>query len=631
VSARLLATLLLALLSVTTTLASAQVSVQTQASGRRFEVGQTFQLEVQAMGNGQDTPSDPRLPVPPGFEVRGPSIGSQTQVSMSNGRVTQRTGISASWLVTPTRPGTSKLGPPSVESGGTRHVGNVVTVEIVPQGSLPRVRPGGPGFDPFNWLDPFGGASPFPPGFFGPGTDSEQQRLPPVPEDLRVDQAPDPVAFLRAIVTPKRPVVGEQMTLKIYAYGSRGTFREASTTEPSRADFLAYSVVEGAHGEDWVRVPVGDTVFYAVKIRELALFPLHSGKVVIGPMTMTFDGNRYRSRAGITRSTPRLEIDVEEPPLAGRPPGYKLGDVGELTLEARVDPRKVTAGDAVSVIAKLEGSGNIPISLNVPQRRGVDWLDPTLTEQVGPEGSVVKGYRTFSYVVKLEEPGVVELGELTLPYFDPRKRAYATLQAKLGTVTVSPNPNAAQKQLPADDPREKALDLAPRKTLAPFSPASTPFMDDARFFWLLFGAPALVALAGAGLSLGTTLKKRFADAKAGASRLALDALRAADEAAARDEVATTASAVEKALFLGIEASTGLRARAYLREDLARALTEAGLPENLRRRTLTLLDACEAARFTGKAGDLPPPRLAKDARECVTELLRSRRSKRRLAA
>jgi hypothetical protein len=627
---RFLATLLAVVVTVTASIAAAQVSVQTQASGRRFEVGQTFQLEVQAMGNGQDTPSDPKLPVPPGFEVRGPSIGTQTQVSMSGGSVTQRTGISATWLVTPTRTGTFKLGPPSVQSGGSRHVGNVVTVEIVPQGSMPRGRPGGPGFDPFNLFDPFGGASPFPPGLFGPSVD-EPEALPPVPEDLRVDQAPDPVAFLRAVISPKRPVVGEQITLKIYAYGSRGTFREANTTEPSRADFLAYSVVEGAHGEEWVRVPVGDTVFYAVKIRELALFPLHAGKVVVGPMTMTFDGNRYRSRAGITRSTPKLELDVAEPPLAGRPPGYKLGDVGELTLDARVDPQKITAGDAVSVIAKLEGTGNIPISLNVPQRSGVDWLDPTLTEKVGPEGSVVKGYRTFSYVVKLHEPGTVELGELTLPYFDPSKRAYATLRAKLGTVSVSPNPNAARAKLPGDAARDKALDLKPRKTLAPFRRSPAPFTDDARFFWLLFGTPALVGMAGVCLSLGTRLKKRLADAKAGAPRLALESLRTADEAAARDEVATTASAVERSLFLAIEASAGLRARALLRDDLSRALTEAGLAEDLRRRTLSLLDACESARFTGKAGDLRPPQLAKEARECVLELLRARRAKRRLAA
>jgi hypothetical protein len=627
-TARWVTLLLAAFVTLTPALGLGQMSVQTQTSGRRFEVGQTFQLEVQAMGNGTDTPSDPALPPTPDFEVRGPSIGSQTQVSMSNGRVTQRMGISATWLLTPKRPGTFKIGPPSVRAGGSRHVGQVVTVEIVPQGSTPR-RPGGPGFDPFNWLDPFGG-SPFPPGFFGPGPREEEEELPPVPEDLRVDQAPDPVAFLRAVVSPKRPVVGEQVTLTIYAYTSRGSFRETNTTEASRADFLSYSVVETAQGQDAVRVPIGDTVFYAIKIRELALFPLHSGKAVIGPMTITFDFPRHRTRVPTTRSTQKLEIEVAEPPLAGRPPGYKLGDVGELTLEARVDPQSVMAGDAVSVIAKLEGTGNIPISLNVPQQRGVDWLDPTLTEKVGPEGNVVKGYRTFSYVVKLQEPGTVDLGELTLPYFDPAKRAYATARAALGKVTVTPNPNTRRSKLPADDARDKALELAPRKTLAPFVRASSPFTDDARFFWLLFGAPVVVAMAGAGLSLGTRLKQRMADVKAGAPRLAVDALRAADEAAARDEVATTASAVERALFLGIEACTGLRARALLREDLVRALTKAGLSEDLRARTLSLLDACESARFTGKSGDRRPPELAKQARDCVSELLRTR-GKRRLAA
>jgi len=68
-SSRLLAALLAAFVTLTASVALGQVSLQTQTSGRRFEVGQTFQLEVQAMGNGQDTPSDPTLPVPPGFQV----------------------------------------------------------------------------------------------------------------------------------------------------------------------------------------------------------------------------------------------------------------------------------------------------------------------------------------------------------------------------------------------------------------------------------------------------------------------------------------------------------------------------------------------------------------------------------
>ncbi len=633
-SARALCGLLVALFCFLPSTAFSQVRLQTQASGRRFEVGQSFQLEVNALGSGQVNPDDPRLPVPPGFEVQGPSIGSRTEVSMNGGVVMQRTGISATWIITPTRAGTFRLGPPSVRLGGSRVVGDPVTVEIVPPGTLPR-RPGGrPGLDPFGWLDPFGGGSPFPPGLLGPDDRSlEPEEPPPVPEELRVERAPDPIAFVRAVVTPKRPVVGEQVTLRIYAYGSRGPFREANPTEPSRADFLGYSVVESSYGEDFVRVPIGDTTYFAVKLRELALFPLHAGKLTIGALTMTFDGPHYRGRAPIVRSSVPIDLDVSEPPLAGRPPGYKLGDAGELSLEATVDPRRVTAGDAVSVIAKLQGTGNIPLSLVTPERRGVEWLDPTLTDKVEPEGSVVKGYRTFSYVVKLHEPGKIDLGELTLPYFNTRKRAYVTLSAALGNVDVAENPNAGklEPKRTRDDARDKALALAPRTKLGAYTPARATFTDDPRFFVLLFGAPALVALAGLGLDLGGRLRRRLAAQRGGPERLAHDALRAADDAARREAVATTAAAVERALFSALEAAADLRARALLRQELRAALAEAGFSEATSTRLLSLLDACEAARFTGKSPKKPPRELAREGRALVAEILRQRRPRRSRAA
>jgi hypothetical protein len=48
--------------------------------------------------------------------------------------------------------------------------------------------------------------------------------LPPYPEELRVDRAPDAYAFLRAVASPTQVVVGQQLTLKIYAYGRQGPF-----------------------------------------------------------------------------------------------------------------------------------------------------------------------------------------------------------------------------------------------------------------------------------------------------------------------------------------------------------------------------------------------------------------------
>src|SRR5690606_25369981 len=124
----------------------------------------------------------------------------------------------------------------------------------------------------------------------------------------------------------------------------------------------------------------------------------------------------------LLRESQPLEVVVVEPPLDGRPAGYRLGDVGRYTLSATVEPKRVRQCDAVSVVAKLEGSGNLPPTLVLPRQRGVEWLEPSTTESIDTDHGVLRGQRTFSYVVKLDRPGKVDLGELTLPYYDPDRR-----------------------------------------------------------------------------------------------------------------------------------------------------------------------------------------------------------------
>src|SRR5262249_51127490 len=158
----------------------------------------------------------------------------------------------------------------------------------VPQGQQPRQPQRS--FDPFNFLDPFGQGSPFPRGLLGPDFDQQEEEPPPVPEEYRVDHALDPIAFLRATIAPKHPVVGEQVTLKLYAYGGRGLYNVGNLVDFTHADFLDYSSKDDGDTNDAVRVPIGDNVFIARKVRELALFPLHAGRLVIGAANLTFQG-----------------------------------------------------------------------------------------------------------------------------------------------------------------------------------------------------------------------------------------------------------------------------------------------------------------------------------------------------
>lgn len=606
--------------------AQSRVSLHLQTSARHVGVGQTFRVQLSAMvEGGGSTPQNPRLSLPPGISARGPSVASQTQMSINNGQIDQRQGISATWLLTASRPGTYRIGPARVSVGGTPQSSESITVQVDTSGAgSPSTPPSPFGFNPFN---PFSGMPGMPslPGLGSPfdnDTDNNLDSLPPYPDDLRVDHAPDRTAFLRATVTPQRAVVGQEVRLRIYAYGHPSPFREANTSEASRTDFLAYSIVDNSYGEQQYRVPIDGQVWFAMKVREVALFPMHAGTLTIGPMTMGFDGRGYPSQGmgrGLVRKSPPVQVVVTEPPLDGRPAGYRIGDVGRYALSATVDPRSVKAGDAVSVIVKLEGTGNLPYQIKTPEQRGVEFLQPTVTDDVGPHGSAIGGWRKFSYVVRLDKPGQVALGAVTLPYWNPSTNSYGVARADLGKVEVAPNPGAP----PADDTqRSDALAglLKARATLG--APAHAPLrLADRRWFWLaLLAGPLGVVATSGSIRVGKRIGERMKARRSSHRTLAQQALDEAATAARAGDGAGAASAVERAVFTAVEAAVGLKARAVLRPDLPAELEQAGLSADAAREIVAVLESCDGLRFTGEAAHAPSD-LVERAGALVRRLLR----------
>jgi len=66
---------------------------------------------------------------------------------------------------------------------------------------------------------------------------------------------------------------------------------------------------------------------------------------------------------------------------------------------------------------------------------------------------------------------------------------------------------------------------------------------------------------------------------------------------ASGDSAGAASAVERALYMAIEAATGLRARGIVRGELAHELTKVGLATADAETAVHVFDACDMARFT----------------------------------
>jgi uncharacterized protein (DUF58 family) len=120
--------------------ALAQVELSLSIGAREVAVGEAVTVRLEAMSADEDAPTDAQLTVPDGFEVRGPSVGTRQQVSISGFSMVTQSGISASWLLTATRPGVFTIGPATVQWKGHRERSEVVQVQVLPPGQQPRSR-----------------------------------------------------------------------------------------------------------------------------------------------------------------------------------------------------------------------------------------------------------------------------------------------------------------------------------------------------------------------------------------------------------------------------------------------------------------------------------------------------------
>ncbi len=306
---------------------------------------------------------------------------------------------------------------------------------------------------------------------------------------------------------------------------------------------------------------------------------------------------------GGRRSSEALRVHVTEPPMAGRPPGYSVGDVGKFSLSATVDPREVDQGGAVAVHVEVSGTGNVPNTVATPARADVDWLTPEVHEKVGPIGDTgYGGSRTFDYVARIKRAGTVDLGELSLPYWSPEHKKYDVARAALGTLRVRPTPGAPSAD---NDSSQVLAGLPPLRDALEGSPVVRRYADDSPLFWLLGvgGAPLAFGVAVGGRAAG----KRFAAWSQARRTSPITELRgrvaAARAACDKGDPRSADAAVARALEAAVVAHAGVSVRGAVGNEVVERLERAGVAPDAATGVAELLRECEVARFSPDDADV----------------------------
>jgi oxygen tolerance protein BatD len=590
--------------------AMSQAAPQLQVLGEPETVGVGEMVHLQLSATSADAmPSEPLPGATQGFVVRGQNSSPSTTLISINGSRMDRYTLTTTWALEAQRTGTFHVGPASVVVGGTRFASQPVTITVVAAGQAPRRRPSG-GQPPWPTLqNPFT-MSPFDiwRGLLPPGFDDERRSAEPTTDPkLALDVPRGSYCFFHSTVDKANAVVGEQVVFSAYEYFDIGADRVEidgdSLHDASVADFIKYPLQRDDQEPPLAGyASIGGRTWAVRLIRRWALFPLHVGDLTIGPMHARMASPA--SVAGAERSAETLRVHVTEPPLAGRPPGYVLGDAGRFSFSAQVSPREVDQGAAVGVHVELSGTGNLPSALGTPAREGVEWLAPEVHDELGPTNhDVFGGKRTFDFVVRLRRAGAVDLGELVLPFWDSDSRKYDIARARLGVVQVRASPAQAGSSQEEAHSVLPALP-APRDALEGWAAVHT-HADDSPIFWIagIGGCPLAFGVGVAGRAVGRRALARLRGRRLSPGR-ELKARMAAAVAACRDGDARSAdSAIARALEAATVAHAGVSLRGAVDSELVDRLERAGVASDAAARVAELLRECESARFAPEAVDI----------------------------
>ncbi|MDD5070907.1 MAG: BatD family protein [Candidatus Omnitrophica bacterium] len=191
------------------------------------------------------------------------------------------------------------------------------------------------------------------------------------------------------------------------------------------------------------------------------------------------------------------DIEVSALPKAGKPKDFK-GAIGDYDLGLSISPRKVKAGDPLTLKLMINGKGNFKtVDLSaVSFGEGFKVYDPKVSE--------TETSKIFEYVLIPKNDSVNEIPRISFSFFDSETGSYKTLSQ--GPVSISVVPFAADKNIPLFQPQDsiKANLAKPdvlgydiryiKKTIPVFK--KTPGLIFTRFSYLAgnFGLIFLVAV-----------------------------------------------------------------------------------------------------------------------------------------
>ena len=283
--------------------------------------------------------------------VWGPQKGTSSSISIINGKKTQSSQTTYTYVLMPRSAGTFQLPAATASIKGKEITSRSVTVQVVTNGA----RQGQQSQQ----------------GQQGGNQGGSQQAQ----GSAQTGSIPSDDIFLRLSVSKTKAVVGETLsaTLKLYHRVNIGGFEDAKF--PSFNGFWSQEV-QAPSNIEFHRESIGDRIYDAAVLRSWTLIPQQAGEITIDPAELvclvnvrtqrgssgsifdSFFQDDYRTiRKRVT--TPAIKIHVSKVP-AGAPASFG-GGVGTFRMSAALTRDSLQTHDAAALKVTITGKGNISL------------------------------------------------------------------------------------------------------------------------------------------------------------------------------------------------------------------------------------------------------------------------------
>ena len=566
----------------------AQTSIQVQAH-KVVSIDEQFNVTFVIEGA---KPTDFNWEPGADFElVWGPQQGRSTSVQIINGKRTESSQTTYSYILRPLKVGKFTLAKASAKVKGDEIYSSPHTIEVVSSGSS-------------------SGQSSQP---------SQNQSSRPQSQQGNIS---DSDLFLRLSLNRSDVVVGEPITATIKLYQRVNISGFEGVSFPSFNGFWSQEI-EAPSNIEFQRETYDGQIYNVAVLRKFLLIPQHQGRLNIDPAELVclvsvrvssggnsiFDGffDEYRNVRKKVQTKP-VTVNVSALP-AGAPASFG-GGVGEFSISASVSKDTVKTHEAASLIVTVSGKGNVAL-LEAPKVSlppDMEVYDTKVTSNIAPGG--MSGTRKYEYPFIPRSYGDFVIEPIKYSYYDVNQKKYVTLETQpiaLAVLKGNDTGSSATVVVPGSSQKDvKNLDSDVRyiNVKDPLLVAKGHFLVGSGLFWII--VTLLVAAATALWLLLRRMAARRADV-AGmknrkATKMALKRLQLAATFLKQNLYTAFYEELHKALLGFIADKLMIPASELSKDKISDALKDGNVPQEDINAFIDILDACEFARYSPSTGN-----------------------------